>query len=114
MIEMGKKYQTRDGRAVRILCVDGPGDLCVCGIVYEKDDFVDLKRWDIEGRFSWVGYASENDLVPVPEKYEATMQWGQCFEPAVYVSDAQSIVLLTDFLKGLPKNVHEIRLIWEG
>ena len=38
---------------------------------------------------------------------------GQCFEPAVYVSDAQYIVLLTDFLKGLPKNVHEIRLIWE-
>ena len=103
MIEMGKQYQTRNGRAVRILCVDGPGSQPVVGIV-EGEDSPDT--WNMDG--TWSARIDSWDLVPVPVKHEATMQWGQCFEPAVYVS-----VLLTDFLKGLPKNVHEIRLIWE-
>mgnify|MGYP001160693361 CR=1 FL=1 len=108
MIEMGKQYQTRNGKAVRILCVDGPGSQPVVGIVEGEDS---LDTWNMDG--TWGTRSDSWDLVPVPVKHEATMQWGQCFEPAVYVSDAQSIVLLTDFLKGLPKNVHEIRLIWE-
>ena len=103
MIEMGKQYQTRDGRAVRILCVDGPGSQPVVGIIEGEDS---LDTWNMDG--TWGTRSDSWDLVPVPVKHEATMQWGQCFEPAVYVS-----VLLTDFLKGLPKNVHEIRLIWE-
>ena len=108
MIEMGKKYQTRDGRAVRILCVDGPGSHPVVGIVEGEDN---PDTWNMDG--TWSARIDSWDLVPVPVKHEATMQWGRCFEPAVYVPDAQPIVLLTDFLKGLPKNVHEIRLIWE-
>ena len=103
MIEMGKQYQTRNGRAVRILCVDGPGSQPVVGIVEGEDN---LDTWNMDG--TWSARIDSWDLVPVPVKHEATMQWGQCFEPAVYVS-----VLLTDFLKGLPKNVHEIRLTWE-
>ena len=108
MIEMGKQYQTRDGRAVRILWVDGPGSQPVAGIV-EGEDSPDT--WNMDGTWTWGTRIDSWDLVPVPVKHEATMQWGQwgqCFEPAVYVS-----VLLTDFLKGLPKNVHEIRLTWE-
>ena len=33
MISMDKKYRTRDGRDVRLLCVDGPEDYPVIGIV---------------------------------------------------------------------------------
>ena len=31
MISMNKQYQTRDGRKIRLLCVDGPGTYSVVG-----------------------------------------------------------------------------------
>lgn len=33
MIDMNKRYRTRDGRDVRILCTDGPGPRPVIGII---------------------------------------------------------------------------------
>ena len=71
MIEMGKQYQTRDGRAVRILCVDGPGSQPVVGIVEGEDN---LDTWNMDG--TWGTRSDSWDLVPVPVKHEATMQWG--------------------------------------
>jgi hypothetical protein len=65
MIDMNKKYQTRDGRAVRILCVDAPSKLPVVGIV-EGEHGVDT--WSINGRY-FTG-ASAWDLIPVPTKHE--------------------------------------------
>jgi hypothetical protein len=72
MIEMGKRYQTRDGRAVRILCVDGPGEEPVVGLIDEM-----VASWSIDGIY-FLHPASEktrhlmerSDLVLVPTKHE--------------------------------------------
>lgn len=63
-ITMNGKYTTRDGRPVRILCVDGPQPWPVVGIV-EGDDFV--MRWLADGGAPpSTGQNNPLDLVPVP------------------------------------------------
>lgn len=69
MIELGKKYQTRDGRAVRILCVDGPNKKWPVLGVISGNRGVDF--WDVNGSFSVGDYPA--DLIPVPTKHEG---WG--------------------------------------
>lgn len=64
-IEMGKEYQTRDGRKVRILCVDGPND------VYPVVGFIESsgpQTWAPDGTFrvSAGARGCDQDLVPVP------------------------------------------------
>lgn len=63
-IEMNKQYQTRDGRAVRLLCVDGPGDFPVVGIINPEGDEHIINCWTWEGAARVIARA---DLVPVPE-----------------------------------------------
>ena len=72
MIDMSKKYQTRDGRAVRILCVDGPGDGCpIIGLIEGLP--LDPYYWRADGQ----ARRFETDLfpvdIPVPTKHQA---WG--------------------------------------
>ena len=69
MIEMGKQYQTRDGRAVRILCVDGPNLLRpVIGCV--EGDYSAL-MWMPDGTFFTNDDSPHHlDLIPVPTKHE--------------------------------------------
>jgi len=60
--------QTRDGRDVRILCTDAPGDYPVVGIVDE-----DVRLWRIDG-----SYSSESGplhLQNAPAKPVRTVQW---------------------------------------
>jgi hypothetical protein len=70
MIELGKKYQTRDGRSVRILCVDGPDEYWpVVGFMGDRT-MPDV--WDKNGLFTRrEGY--ESDLIPVLTKHEGWM-----------------------------------------
>jgi hypothetical protein len=72
MIEMGKKYQTRDGQEVRLLCADGPDkNEPVIGIIAYD---VDVSTWQADGRFM-PPYIDDDpaDLIPVPAKHEG---WG--------------------------------------
>jgi len=62
-ISMDKKYQTRDGRPVRLLGVDGPGDFPVVGFV---DDVV--CEWRSDGRYWRRTWNCISDLIPVPEE----------------------------------------------
>ncbi len=65
MIDMTKKYKTRDGRDVRILCVDGPGPFPVAGFVGDI-----VGQWTAEGRYIGTGFGLEcdKDLIEhVPE-----------------------------------------------
>lgn len=70
MIELDKKYRTRDGRAVRILCIDRktpiPVDVVV-GLVVRLGDGKELIRtWGIDGAFVQDPYLeSMEDLVEV-------------------------------------------------
>ena len=65
-ITMEGKYRTRDGRAVRILCIDGPEkEWPVCGVI---DGNKEIDSWNASGNFGIV--EREQDLVPVPTKHE--------------------------------------------
>lgn len=46
-ISMDKKYRTRDGHDVRLLCVDGPGTFPVVGIADGC-----LETWDVDGSYN--------------------------------------------------------------
>lgn len=69
-IEMGKKYQTRDGRAVRLLALDGPrSEQPVCGFI---EGCPDAQTWGRDGKYyTWPG-ESPPDLVEVPEPKPST------------------------------------------
>ena len=62
-IEMGKKYRTRDGQDVRILCVDGPGNGPVLG--YVLGAAMGVLEWDANGVYVQPGPESAIDLVEV-------------------------------------------------
>ena len=72
MIEMGKEYQTRNGRAVRILATDMKGIFCVAGIIIEANGSEHIYSWKEDGAASENNDAKLNrysDLVPVLTKH---------------------------------------------
>lgn len=58
MISMDKKYKTRYGMDVRLLCTDGPGVQCVVGILDGS-----VHRWNQDGAFMPYGRYDQHDLV---------------------------------------------------
>jgi hypothetical protein len=74
MITMQGKYQTRDGRAVRILCVDSPNSAWpVVGFAGEDHQ---VQYWSSAGRSAY-GKDAELDLVLVPTKHEGYIVVGK-------------------------------------
>jgi hypothetical protein len=71
MIEMGKKYRTRDGRDVRIYAVDGAGDYPVHGAVVSVDGRWVQYAWTAEG-VMFVSLSPLN-LIEVKEKIRRTV-----------------------------------------
>lgn len=68
MITIEGKYQTRDGRAVRILCVDGPASRRpIIGLI---DECSAVLLWSSDGYACPDGPDQDWDLVPVPTKHE--------------------------------------------
>jgi len=69
-ITMQGKYQTRDGRAVRILATDVKGtELPVLGLITfgeNEDDY----HWTLDGRYRLSDEDNDLDLIPVPTKHE--------------------------------------------
>ena len=74
-ITMDGKYQTRDGRPVRVLCVDADGDYPVValagGCVY---------TYTLEGKVLIGTAEGADDLIPVPEKRRVKF-WVNVYEP---------------------------------
>jgi hypothetical protein len=70
-ITMQGKYQTRDGRAVRILCTDlRAGATCILGLIAVADDEEMVGVWAADGRaFPW-RTGNPNDLIPVSTKHK--------------------------------------------
>lgn len=64
-ISMDKKYQTRDGREVRILCTDGPDHRYpVCGFIGPL-----FMMWTEDGRVTEGDHGEHpDDLVEIPEE----------------------------------------------
>lgn len=62
-IELGKRYRTRSGDPVRLLCVDGPSThYPVIGLVGHE-----LKTWTGDGRYCSALEIATQDLVEAPE-----------------------------------------------
>ena len=70
MIDPSKQYQTRDGRAVRILCVDAKGHQPVVGLVMDFNGLEKPFTWGLDGSYWFVRSDKSTfmDLVEVPEK----------------------------------------------
>jgi hypothetical protein len=72
LIRMDKEYVTRDGRAVRVLCVDARRkSYPVCALVREEP-MDSLLSYTSTGRF-YSDKDSEHDLIPKPVKHTRTV-----------------------------------------
>ncbi len=71
------KWQTRDGRPVRILCVDRGGtNSPVIGLVY-YDNYDHVHEWSYEGRARVDGrHEPIQGLDLIPAKPEPVVEWG--------------------------------------
>lgn len=63
MISMDKKYTTKDGRPVRLLCVDGPGEFPVIGLLESL-----VRVWKENGFYSYCNSESSFDLIEAKTK----------------------------------------------
>lgn len=88
MIEMGKTYTTREGRPVRILCVDAEGDYPVVGMIGPN-----CLRWKINGNYNYMGHNSLDDLIPAKTKREG---WINIYTP----SNDFSLAFVSDVYKS--------------
>lgn len=83
MITMTGKYQTRDGRAVRVLCVDRKAysNESVMALISERGG-ENIYAFHSDGHFYPLG-DSELDLIPAPTKHEGwvTLHVGNAPEP---------------------------------
>ena len=75
LIDMGKKYQTRDGRAVRLLCMDAKLSKPIVGLVTYGDGTEGVCSWTMNGYYYPADQGqhlqnSDLDLIPVPTKHE--------------------------------------------
>lgn len=68
-IRMDGQYQTRDGREVRVLCVDAKGTQPVVALVSD-DDCEFVRRYNADGLYNESGCTGPSDLVPVRRRNE--------------------------------------------
>ena len=83
-ITMDGKYQTRDGRPVRVLCVDAEGLQPVVALIGG-----DVQRFSSSGVY-WFDdkSTSYHDLVPVPEKRRVKF-WVNVYGNLVYAYNSK-------------------------
>jgi len=99
MISMDKKYTTRDGRPVRILCVDGPNEK------YPVVGFVDggIQLWYANGYFNLRAY-NERDLIEAPETIEVDV-WVNVYDKNIvsqpYDTKSYADDGVSDYLKRI-------------
>jgi len=77
MIDINKKYQTRDGRKVRIYATDGGAGSPVMGAVFYTTPngqwWWKSARWTEDGRYDYHGRQTETDLIEVRPRHKRTV-----------------------------------------
>lgn len=68
-ITLEGEYQTRDGRPVRVLCVDALGMFPVITL----DNHGNIIRYRENGRFGLGDGDDEGDIIPVPKRHKRTV-----------------------------------------
>lgn len=73
MIDINKKYRTRDGREVRIYATDGGGPQPVHGAIFGLN-FWSTANWSKNGSYTVVyGQEHDNDLIEVRPRHKRTV-----------------------------------------
>ena len=72
MIDLSKKYQTRDGRPVRIYATDGRGKFPVHGAIKATAGWTSA-NWRLDGVYDMPGEDDPMDLVPAPARRYLTL-----------------------------------------
>ena len=67
-LDLTKPVQTRDGRPVRILCMDRKSKYPIVGLVLKKDGSETTESWLADGGYHYPACIGENDLINVPPK----------------------------------------------
>ena len=98
MIDINKKYRTRDGREVRIYATDeGCGVASVHGAIKTKDGIWHVYSWSEDG-FSIFGREDEKDLIEVRPRHKRTV-WLNVYGSGI-VPEACSSKERADFAAG--------------
>lgn len=87
MIELGKKYRTRDGREVRIYAVDGGGEYTIHGALLNSCNEWEQAEWTRDGSYVFDGGGSHHfDLIEV--RPEVTVRYH------VYLNESGVLITL--------------------
>jgi hypothetical protein len=65
-----KKYQTRDGRSVRILCIYSPTKQPIVGIITHEDGSHSVETWRLDGCYLYSEKEAGTDLINAKTKRE--------------------------------------------
>jgi len=79
-LDLTKPVQTRDGRKVRVLCTDGPGESPVIGIVDDGCD--DVCRWPLNGRAT-MNVDMSIDLINTPMTPRTFERWFNVYDTGI-------------------------------
>jgi hypothetical protein len=112
-ITMEGKYQTRDGRPVRILCTDlkGCGWATVIGLIEGSGGSEFVESWSADGE-AIRNEIHRTDLVPVPKEYQLWVVVGRTPSGPVYAKTAwniQDVWVLNDGDVLLARKLVEIK-----
>lgn len=69
-LDLTRPVQTRDGRAVRILCTDAKSPQSVIGLVADPDGKEHNTSWQANGLWGYGDSHSSSDLINVPIKHK--------------------------------------------
>jgi len=110
-ITMEGKYQTRDGRAVRILATDfKAGATCIIGAITMTDTNEIVGLWNVRGE-EFGSFDKLDDLVPVPTKHEGWVIMGEERLCYTYKEDAESEAEMRRIRSGKKQVV--VHVTWE-
>jgi hypothetical protein len=77
MIDINKKYRTRDGRKVRIYATDGGAGSPVMGAVFYTTPngqfWWESARWTEDGRYDYHGRQTNTDLIEVRPRHKVSV-----------------------------------------
>lgn len=74
-----KKYQTRDGQSIRLLCIDGHGE-CDYQPIVGLDYAGNCLRWNIDGSYHGKAVRSGSDLINAPSEPVTITRWVNVYE----------------------------------
>jgi len=98
MIDINKKYRTRDGREVRIYATDGGAGSPVMGAVFYTAPngqwWWESARWTEDGRYDYHGRQTNTDLIEVRPRHKRTV-WLHVFKNGSVCATEESYYVVT-------------------